>query len=494
MSSKLEVTFEEKQQICPFRVSSQSSVVDDAAEFALLEDPCSRLASIDRDDEPPTTSEWYRRQSFIYGATTFRVIEELLQTIEQNPSANVELDLNRCGYTNLHVQIALDAVLRTHPHHLTRLDLCRNRLLNPALACMLANVLQELQTIVQLSLSYNTIDDQCMGILCNALSNSGVCLLEAAHCQISDRAGSLLFGALMYSDCIEMIDLSWNHLDIHSGPAVGRFLSTQRTVKELILLGNHLYHEEQCIVPLLVGTIGNDTLEHLDLSWNALRGEDFGRAILKGISQTKLKRLKLEHNLLGAREISFITRMMKKSETLEQLWLGSNMFEDTVTLDLVRAFVQHPTMNVLSLGSCHFISRPVARLCRLGLRKNPTKKIIYQGVLLAQPARPVDVQEMLLERCRFLALKPKKPKLKRDFGHLMLQLAAAENTILTREEFVLVVKRFRVKLDRPLAEALMDAFEVPKKLVDTGAMARKYLTKHPTEPPIVKPAKGKGKR
>ncbi|XP_053660046.1 uncharacterized protein LOC128709088 [Anopheles marshallii] len=494
MSSKLEVNFEEKQQICPFRVSSQSSVVDDAEEFAFLEDPCSRLASTDGDDEPHTVSEWYRRQCFIYSATTFRNIEELLQSIEQNPSANVELDWNRCGYTNLHIQIALDAVLRTRPQCLTRLDLCRNRLFNSSLACLVANVLQELQTIVQLTLSYNTINDECMGILCNALSNSGVCLLEAAYCQISDRAGSLLFGALMYSDCIESIDLSWNHLDISSGPAIGRFLSTQRTLKELVLIGNHLYHGEQCIVPLLVGTIGNDTLEHLDLSWNGLRGEEFGRAILKAIPQTKLKRLKLEHNLLRGLEMSFVARMMKKSETLEQLWLGSNMFEDNVTLDLVRTFVRHPTLNVLSLGSFHFVSQAVAKLCRLGLRKNPTKMIIYQGVLRAEPARPVDVQEMLLERCRFLALKPKKIKLKRDIGHLMLQLAAAENTILAREEFLLVVKRFRVKLDRSLVEALMDAFEVPKKLVDTGAMARKYLTKHPTEPPIVKPAKGGGRR
>uniref|UniRef100_A0A182M7Z9 Uncharacterized protein n=1 Tax=Anopheles culicifacies TaxID=139723 RepID=A0A182M7Z9_9DIPT len=494
MSSKLQVNSEEKQQICPFRVCSQSSVVDDAEEFALLEDPSSKFTSTDVDEEPQNITEWYRLQSSIFGATTFRVIEKLLQSVELNPSANLEVDLNRCGYTNLHVQIALDALLRIRPECLTRLDLCRNRLLNPCLARLLANVLQELQTIVQLSLSYNTIDDECMVILSNALSNSGVRLLEAAHCQISDRAGSVLFSALMYSDCIETIDLSWNHLDITSGVAIGRFLSIQKTIKDLTLTGNHLYHEVQCIVPLLLGSIGNETLEQLDLSWNGLRGEEFGRALLKAIPQTKLKRLKLEHNLLGVLEMSFVVRMMKKSETLEQLWLGSNMLDDTVTLDLVRTFVRHPALSVISLGSYYFISQAAAKLCRMCTRKFPTKRIIYQGVLRANPARPVDVQDMLLERCRFLAQKPKKPKLKRDIGHLMLQLAAAEHTILEREEFMLAVKQFRVKLDRPLLEALMDAFEVPKKLVDTAAMAQKYLTKHPTEPPVVKSAKAKGNK
>ncbi|XP_050069739.1 uncharacterized protein LOC126557874 [Anopheles maculipalpis] len=493
--SKLEVNLEEKIQVCPYRVSSQSSVVDDAEEFAELEDPCSQLSNILDDDEPETILEWYRLQSFTFGATTYRVVEELLTTVEQNPSANVELDLNRCGYTNLHVQIALDGLLRTRPECLTRLDLSRNRLLNPSLSRLLGNVLEELQTIAHLSLSYNTIDDECMKILSKALSNSGVRLLEVAHCQVTDRGGSFLFNALAYSDCIETIDASWNHLHIASGQAVGRFLSTQKSVQQLNLKGNQLYDEALCIIPLLLGTIDNETLQKLDLSWNGLRGEELGRALLKTIPKSHLKCLSLEHNLLTPLEMSFIARMMKKCETLEQLWLGSNMFEDTVMIDLVRTFAKHPSLQVISFGSFQFISQAVAKLCRLCKRKSPSKQIIYQGVIRANPARPVDVQEMLLERCRFLAQKPKKAKAKRDFGHLMLQLAVAEDTVLVREEFELAVKRFRVKLDRPLLEALMDAFEVPKKLVDTGAMALKYLNKHPTDPPIVKKAKKeKGKK
>ncbi|XP_035891615.1 uncharacterized protein LOC118502959 [Anopheles stephensi] len=493
--SKFEVDLEEKLQVCPYRVSSQSSVVDDAEEFEVLEDPCSQLDSTEGDNEPDTIFQWYRLQSFTFGATTFRLVEDLLTAVERNPSESVELDFNRCGYTNLHVQIALDGLLRTRPECLTRLDLSRNRLINPALSRMLANVVEELQTISQLSLSYNSIGDECMEILSKAVSNSGVRLLEVAHCQVTDRGGSMLFSALAYSDCIEMIDTSWNHLHIASGQAIGRFLSTQKTIQELNLTGNQLYNEPQCIVPLLMGTVGNESLQQLDLSWNGLRGEELGRALLKAIPQSNLKRLKLEHNLLTALEMSFIVRMMKKCEQLEQLWLGSNMFEDTVMIDLVRTFVRNPSLQLLSLGSFQFIPQAANKLCRLCKRKYPSKTIIYQGVIRANPARPVDVQDMLLDRCRFLAQKPKKAKQKRDFGHLMLQLAAAEETVLVREEFEQVVKRFRAKLDRPLLEALMDAFEVPKKLVDTGAMALKYLTKHPTDPPIVKQArKGKAKQ
>uniref|UniRef100_A0A182JX37 Uncharacterized protein n=1 Tax=Anopheles christyi TaxID=43041 RepID=A0A182JX37_9DIPT len=415
MTSKLEVfvehAFDPKLQVCPYRVGSQSSVVDDAEEFAALEDPARRLESTESGDEKaPTILEWYRLQSNTYGATTFRIVEELLELVEQYQSVAVELDLNRCGYTNLHIQIALDALLQARPECLTRLDLCRNRLLNVSLVRCLGNVLMELQSVVHLSLSFNMLDDECVAILGDALSNSGVRMLEAAHCQITDRGGSLLFSTLIYSDCVQMIDLSWNHLGTASGQAIGRFLSTQKTLKELILTGNHLYQELQCIVPLLLGSAGNETLEMLDLSWNGLRGEELGRVILKAIPQSKIKRLKLECNMLSSLEMSFIVKLMNKSETLEELWLGSNVLEDNVTFDLVRSFMRNPTLQLLSMGVFHFIPQTVAKLCRICKRKYPSKQIIYQGVLRANPARPVDVQEMLLERSRFLAQKPKKAK------------------------------------------------------------------------------------
>ncbi|XP_053672298.1 uncharacterized protein LOC128722644 [Anopheles nili] len=501
MPSKLSVISEISEKfsvyethVCPFRVSSQSSVVDDAEEFETVPDPRGLLEGIDENEIPQTVSERYRLLSYTYGATAFEAVEDLLKSIEQNPSADVKLDFNRRGYTSLHVQIALDSLLQLRPECLTSLDLSRNRLINPSLARLLGSVLQELQAITYLALSYNVLNDECIRLLADPISNSGVRRLEASHCQISDKGGSLLFAALAYSDCIEVVDIRWNHLKYASGVAVGRFLTTQKTVKELILSGNHLHPQSKCIVPLLLGAIGNESLEQLDLSWNSLRGDEFGRALVKAISQTKLRRLNLEHNMLTGPEMSFVLRLLKKSESLEQLWLGGNTFEDEdIMLDFVRTCGRHPTFQLLSFGRFQFISQRAGKLCQFFMRKNPIKTFVYQGVLLAKPPRPVDVPEMLLERCRFLAQKPKRAKQKRDLGHLMLQFASAEDTAPTREDFVLAVKRFRVKLDRALLEALMNAFEGPQKSVDVGAMALKYLTKHPTEPPVTKPKKSKGK-
>uniref|UniRef100_A0A182PZE7 EF-hand domain-containing protein n=1 Tax=Anopheles farauti TaxID=69004 RepID=A0A182PZE7_9DIPT len=440
--------------MCPFRASSLSSVVDDGEEFVAIEDPQSRLHKSTVLEDRESSSRWYSVKSFVFGATTFRIVEELLKSVEESSSAIVDLDLAGCGYTNLHVQIVLDSLLQTRPACLTCVNLCRNRLFNRSIVCMLGNVLLELQSISYLSVCYNVLDDECIGILSEAVSNSGVRKFEATHCQISDRGGRILFNSLMYSHCIEIIDLSWNSLESNSGVEIGRFLAHQKSLIELIVVGNHLYNETQCIIPFLLGAVGNVSLKKLDLSWNSLRGEDFSRALLKALPQTKLKCLKLEHNLLENIELVSIVKMIKKHKSLEELWLGGNILEDEIALDLV----------------------------------------IYQGVLMANPARSVDVQEMLLERCRFLAQKPKKSKQKRDFGHLMLTLSGAENKTITREEFELAVKRFRIKLDRSLLESLMDAFQASKSTVDTCAMAVKYLTRHPTEPPVVKPRKGKAKK
>ncbi|KFB53561.1 AGAP012977-PA-like protein [Anopheles sinensis] len=500
MSSKLAVTLADKSpvcyQACPFRVSSQVTVVDDSDKFVPPENPLDQLASVS--DGPAThavsTIEWYRSRSHAFGTTRFTCIESLLKAAELQASETIKLDFNRCGYTNLHVQIALDTLLnRIRPQCLTELRLCRNRLFNPSLAQVLGNVLQEFQTIAYLSISFNTLDDDCIGILGDALSNSGVRTFEANHCQITDKGGSLFFTAMTYSDCIESIQLNWNHLGMASGVAIGKFLSVQRSLVELSLSGNHLYPESQSIVPLLQGLIGNEMLEGLELSWNGLRGEDFGRALVKAVPQSKLKRLNLEHNLLASEEMMFLVRMLKKSETLLELRLGGNSFEEESSQEIVRTAGRHTSLVLLSFGRFHFVSQRTAKLCEFFKRKTPSKQFTYQGVLLANPPRPVDLQEMLLERCRFLAMKPKKAKLKRDVGHLMLQFKGQQNAVLTRDEFLLAMKQFGAKLDRALIDALMDAFAAQKGYVDTGTMAEKYLSRHPTDPPEKAPKATKGK-
>lgn len=376
----------------------------------------------------------------------------------------------------------------------------------------LANLLQLSRRIARLDFSHCTLSDgEVVKILTDALSTSTVRSVNLSHCQLSDTGGVELFKALSMSDCIEEVDVSWNQLQHRSGVAAGLFLGLSPTIRELNLEGNYLYLEKECIVPFLKELAKNQSLKMLNLSWNALRGSLFGSALLKAIVASGLEVLNLEMNCLRSEEALSLLKAFRKCERLREIFLGGNFFSEDDLKELVKAFGRNPNMSLLSLGQYQFVSKVTGRvglscldssidfhsyklqLSKRFMNRDPSKRITYQGVLMANPPRPVDVPEMLLDRCRFLGFKPKKKKRKRDLGHFMLQLQKLENPLLERDDFLAMVKKFRIKLDKSLNESLMDAF-TERKLVDGAAMAVKYLAKYPTEPPPVKPKKAKGKK
>ncbi|XP_062706657.1 leucine-rich repeat-containing protein 74A-like [Aedes albopictus] len=482
--------------VCPFRgVSSKSTIVDESEDFPEPVDALVRLAA----EEVLFLSkrsfvEIYVGECRKYGVTPLRYVCEILDDVEVNPEQPVDVDLNRIGCSNLQVQIILDCLVIACPDRINTLNISHNLLMNSALAVCLANLLQLAQRIVYLDLSHNFLGSaEAAEVLAEALSNSAVRKLNLSHCHLNDRSGMELFKALMLSFSIEEVDVSWNRLEHLTGVAAGAFLGVNSTIRELNLEGNLLYLEKECIVPFLKELAKNESLQRLNLSWNALRGALFSSALYKAITASRLKVLNLEMNCLRSEEAVALLKTFRKCEILEEIYVGGNFFSEDETKELVKAFGRNPTMKVLSLGDYQFVNKVAGRLSKRFMKRDPEKTIIYQGVLLSNPPRPVDVPEMLLERCRFLGFKPKRKKRKRDLGLFMLQLQKLESPVLERDDFVAMVKKFRIKLDKSLLGSLMDAF-AERKLVDSGAMALKYLGKYPTEWPPEKPKKAKRKK
>ncbi|XP_039449723.1 leucine-rich repeat-containing protein 74B-like [Culex pipiens pallens] len=482
-------------RICPFRgADSQSTIVDESEEFPEPVDPWKRLAEDRERDRKRSFVELYLTECRKYGVTPLGYVRDVLGRVDAGPPEVVEVDLNRFGLSNLQTQIVLDCLAVACPDRLALVDLRYNLLMSVPMAEAVANLLQASQNIRELDLSHNRLsDDQVVAILAKALSTSSVWRLNLARCHISDAGGAVLFGELVLSEVRE-VDVSWNRLEHRSGVAAGSFLAGCPTVEVLNLEGNLLYVEKESIVPLLKQLTKNEGLKSLNLAWNALRGPLFGQALFKALTTCKLEVINLEMNCMRSEEAAFLLKILRKGESLREIYLGGNFFGEDDLKELVKFFGRNPNLKVLSLGRYQFVNKIAGRLSRRFMNRDPSKTISYQGVLMANPPRPVDVPEMLLDRCRFLGFKPKKKKLKRDLGHLMLQLQQLESAPLERDAFVAAVKKFRIKLDRPLLEALMDAFPTGKRQVDGAAMAVKYLGKYPTEPPPPKVKKAKKKK
>ncbi|XP_058812989.1 leucine-rich repeat-containing protein 74A-like [Topomyia yanbarensis] len=476
--------------LCPYRAfCSKSTIVDESEEFPEPVGPLQHLVDVEQPKPKRSFAQLYLAECRKYGITPLTYIREIFEQVDAKTAESVEIDLNRFGCSNLKTQIILDCLAQACPDRLKLIKLDHNLLMNLPLAVSLSNLLQETQKISELSLAHCRLsDDEVALTLAEALSTSSVQRLNLTRCQLSDRAGVALFRALTLSDCIQRVDVSWNRLEHSSGVAAGLFLSGNSAVQELNLEGNYLYLEKQCIVPFMQELAKNVTLKKLNLAWNALGGKFFAETIYKAFVKTGLEVVNLEMNCLRSIEMENLLRVLRKSDLLKEIYLGGNFFTVDELKELVTTFGENPNMKILSLGKYQFVNRVTNRLSKRIMTQDPSKTITYQGVLLPKLPLKVDIPEMLLDRCRFLGLKPKKKKLKRNLGHLMLQFQLLEKPSLPRDDFLAMVKKFRIKLDKDLKKILMETF-ADQKRVDTAAMAAKYLEKYPTEPPPVKKKK-----
>ncbi|XP_055551620.1 uncharacterized protein LOC129733988 [Wyeomyia smithii] len=484
-------------QLCPFRgVSSKSTIVDESEEFPEPVDPFGHLVEEDEPSDQKKCSylRLYLDECRKYGVTPLGYVCGILLKLDEGIEGMMEVDLNRFGCSNLQVQIVLDCLAQACPDRLTALNLDHNLLMNCALTLSVAGFLQASRSIIELSLTNCSLSDvEAVKVLAEALSTSSVQRLNLANCQLGDAGGAALFRGMTLSDSIQVIDVSWNRLEHEAGFAAGQFLAGNTTLQELILKGNRLYLEKECIVPFLKELTKNETLKKLNLAWNALQGASFAQALYKALNGSAVGVINLEMNCFRSEEAMALLKVFRKCETLREIYLGGNFFAVDEIKELVKAFAKNPGLKVLSLGEYQFVSKVTARLSKRFMNRDTSKQITFGGILLANPPAPVDVPEMLLDRCRFLGFKPKKKKRKKDLGHLMLQLQHLDEPLLTREDFTAAVKKFRIKLDKSLMGSLMDAF-ADRKLVDIGAMASKYLEKYPTEPPPVKQKKKKSSK
>lgn len=126
-------------------------------------------------------------------------------------------------------------------------------------------------------------------------TSTSILALDLSFCNITDTGGEILINALTEQETCREVNLSSNNLGPKTGAALEILLKSNKIIKALILSDNDFYFDNAS-VPIMRGLLTNETLKFLDLSWNALCGEEFGKILSKSIKASSLKIIDLSHN------------------------------------------------------------------------------------------------------------------------------------------------------------------------------------------------------
>lgn len=126
-------------------------------------------------------------------------------------------------------------------------------------------------------------------------TSTSILALDLSFCNITDAGGEILINALTEQDTCKELNLSSNNLGPKTGAALELLLVSNKIIEALILSDNDFYFDNAS-VPIMRGLLTNETLMFLDLSWNALCGEEFGKILSKSIKASSLKIIDLSHN------------------------------------------------------------------------------------------------------------------------------------------------------------------------------------------------------
>lgn len=329
---------------------------------------------------------------------------------------------------------------------------------------------------------------------------------------------------------LNYLDLSHNHLHIRSGKEIGKMLETNIGLKTLILGWNKLYPEtgervqyvhqvtlhlnshgfccsSECIIPLMKGLTKNINIVKVDLSWNGLMGETLAKMLRKLFMKNKiLAEIDLQYNrwVLGTAGLSFFfnhskrisgpdcvsfSRAFKKSQTLKCVFLGGNPISQQDIKQILAIIRMKNSLSILSFGRSTRLIKECADLAVKIMEKYPELRIIYNDALLDRPPKTVDFTAILIDRCRYLCMRPKNEKLKKDLGHFFLKVLDDEPQLCSKETFLKLLSEFNNKLEGSIGEQIaVDWTQSTGKKSKGGKvalhkMAKYYLDRYPTEKP-----------
>ncbi|GLV43572.1 hypothetical protein CBL_04114 [Carabus blaptoides fortunei] len=367
-------------------------------------------------------------------------------------------------------------------------------ILKPELVMHIQDMLQTNKTITSLNLKRCQIGVLGAECLTEGIRKTvSLTELDLSFNNLGDEGIEMLAPAIQFNSSIRKLNLSHNNLWDGALVALRPAIEDNYTLHELDLAWNNFFTPIG-MQALMLGLSDNIALKSLDLSWNGIGEKDTVRFILQYLKSESpiLEHLNLSNNRITGPAVKMLRNGLKSNESLISLNLSYNpLTADEVEILATVFFEQKEKslpLNRIDFGET-WVKKSFIQV------HNRIKKmgyyVSYGGIYSNYKIKGPDVKEMLLKRAKYVAIKPKKKKQRKDIGHFMLQL---ENDPVNKENFEGMIKKQKIKLDKDLINIMTKTWETSKKAVDIQNMKEKYLQLYPDTKLPPKKKKGKGKK
>ncbi|KAL3265318.1 hypothetical protein HHI36_009526 [Cryptolaemus montrouzieri] len=354
---------------------------------------------------------------------------------------------------------------------------------------LLSDMLMQNGTITSLDLKQCKIGPQGAKALNDGLLVSLTLKeLNLSYNSIGDQGLRYLKPTLKGNESIKKIDLGHNNLTSASASTLQQFLALNEVVENINLEWNALCNDD-AIKKISNGLRQNTHLVSINFSWNALESLIVAKELGRFIKESNtLQFLDLSNNGFNGRAVMVLKHGIIESPSLKHIKMGYNPIGVVEAASFATILLQNTPLEVLELQNIYFEKSFNSTLKKI---KKSGKKLIYGGVLgnfkIAHPS----MKQVLLKRCHYLGLAPKKAKAKRDFGHIVLSLPDQPMNNADFETFVRKKKKGRM-YDMDLLDEVRKVFTSGKTKVDTQSILSEYMKIYPdTTLPPPKPKKGK---
>ncbi|XP_044748898.1 uncharacterized protein LOC123309730 [Coccinella septempunctata] len=408
-------------------------------------------------------------------------LKRVLASLDQE-----ELDLRYYGLRHNEFR-AIFHVLEMNAY--VKILLLQDSYMNEESAHLLSNMISHNESIYKLDIKQCDIGEKGAHALNEGLQTTLTLKeLDLSYNSIGDKGLRSLRSTFRNNESLKKINLGHNNLTSASANVLQQFFTDHEVIEDVNLEWNTLCNDDG-FKKIGAGLRSNSRLKSLNLSWNALESIVVAKELGKYIREsTTLEFLDLSNNNFKGPPAGALRAAITANLTLKHVKFGNNPLSVEEVAAFGTVLLQSGNLVILDLENLYFPKSFNANLKKI---KNSGKTLIYGGVIGNFRVKGPKMKEILLKRCHFLGLAPKKAKAKRDFGQIALTFP---EEIMEKNDFeVYIRKKKKGKMfDLDLLAGLQKAFASGKTKVDTKLLLADYMKLYPdTALPPPKPKKEK---